>query len=145
MYYEEFTPGLVIPLAEVTVEREEMLDFARRYNPSPVHVDEEFARTTVHGDIIAPGSFSEALVHRAYVEAGITGREAIGGKSVFTQWKKPVFAGDILSSEAEVIQRESHHPDRGSVKLKITSRNQRGETVMYITTHTVVKKREADS
>ena len=144
MYYEELTPGRRFPLPDVTVEREEMLEFARRYNRAAIHLDEAAGRASIYGDIIAPGAFSQALVHAVYIDAGITGNETLGGKSVLAEWRRPVYAGDTLSSEAEILSRESRRPDRGSVRIRITARNQKGDTVMYITTDTVVKKRPAD-
>ncbi|MBQ4165268.1 MAG: MaoC family dehydratase N-terminal domain-containing protein, partial [Oscillospiraceae bacterium] len=102
MYFEDITLGMTIEIAPAVIEKEKMLDFARTYDNIPLHTDEEYAKTTPFGRLIAPGVMSFMAVWAKYLEVDIFGEELIAGKSTKIEWMKPVFAEDVLTGRATV-------------------------------------------
>jgi len=141
MYYEELPVGFSFSVPDVAVDREEMIAYSRRYNPSFIHVDEAAARETPFGDVIASGSFTEALVNAEVVRTGILTDHVVGGKSAYCEWYKPVLAGDVLSSRVTILDRHARHPDRGEIRVGIDTWNQRGERVMHGEMRSVISAR----
>lgn len=102
--FEDLTPGVVIDLGEVKIDREEMLAFNQRFDPQPFHLDEEAARRSVLGGLCASGWFTACLWTRAYVDtvlADSTSQGSPGGREML--WLAPVFPGDVLRMGLEVI------------------------------------------
>lgn len=73
MYFEDFKIGDTIEIASALIEREEMMDFARKYDNIPLHTDEEYAKTTHFGKLIAPGIMSFMAVWAKYLEIDLAG------------------------------------------------------------------------
>jgi acyl dehydratase len=133
--YEDLTPGRVIPLGDVKVDREEMLEFARRFDPQPFHLDEEAGRRSVLGGLAASGWFTASLWMRAYVDhvlADSTSQGSPGGREL--SWLAPVFAGDVLRCELEVLsaRRSAKRPMLGLVEIAGTA-NRGDQTVLRFT------------
>lgn len=141
MYYEDLTVGFSFTVPDVTVDREEMIAYSRRYNPSFIHVDEEKAAATPFGDVIASGSYTEAIVNAEIVKTGILTEHVVGGKSAYCEWKKPVLAGDVLSTRVTILDRHARHRDRGEILVGVDTWNQRGEPVMHGEMRSVVSTR----
>lgn len=145
MYYEEFEIGTKYPLPAVVIDREDMLDFARKYNRALIHTSPEYARKTRFKDVIAAGAYTFAVVHSTFIDANILGPEVIAGKSSDISWFRPVYAGDALFSEVEVVRKENRHPDRGDIEFRMTTRNRAGETVMTAMMLVSGRKRRPDA
>ncbi|MFR9731065.1 MaoC family dehydratase [Saccharopolyspora sp. MS10] len=95
--YEDLTPGRVFDLGSVRVDRDEMVEFARRFDPQPFHLDEEAGRRSVLGGLCASGWYTASLWMRAYVDhvlAGSTSQGSPGGNEL--SWTAPVFPDDEL-------------------------------------------------
>lgn len=143
MYFEDIAFHQTVCIPGVTIEKEKMLDFARLYDPSPLHTDESFARTTHYGDLIAPGVMSFMAVWAKYLEQDLIGGELVGGKSTRIEWHLPVYAGDVLSGKAVVTNKRVRNEKNGIVELTFTVRNQKGELVLTNVTEAVVKRKAA--
>jgi acyl dehydratase len=133
MFFEDFRPGDETGTRSLTVTKEEILSFARQFDPQPFHVDEEAARQSPYGGLIASGWHTAALCMRLIVELLGTGSGSLGSPGVDElRWLKPVRPGDELSVRVEVLEAipSRSKPDRGLVKLRYTMRNQKGEDVM---------------
>ncbi len=118
--FRDFHSGDVIELGTVTVDREEMLAFARRFDPQPFHVDEVAARASILGGLCASGWFTCSLWMRAYVDAVLirsTSQGSPGGRE--TLWPTPVFPGDVLACRAEIgpTRLSSSRPSLGLVEI----------------------------
>ena len=110
LYFEDFTPGRVFDLGTVTIDRDEMIEFARRFDPQPFHVDELAGKESIFGQLAASGWYTSGLWMRAYVDHVLSRAAALGspgGDEV--AWPAPVFAGDELAS---------HDGDRGRAPLE---------------------------
>ena len=135
--FEDLTPGTVIELGEVKVDREEMLAFNRRFDPQPFHLDDEAAKRTVLGRLCASGWFTVCLWMRAYVDgvlANSASQGSPGGRDL--SWLVPVFPDDVLSMRLEVIgaRRSRSRPGLGLVEF--TGSAHRGEECVLKMTFT---------
>ena len=133
-YLEDFAPGQTHRFGRYEVTRDEVLDFARRWDPQPFHLSDEDAAKTHFGSLSASGWHTAAMTMAMTVsewdghEAGTLG--AVGIDAL--RWLKPVKPGDVLRVESEVLEvRPSEkRPDMGSVRHRNTVFNQRDEAVM---------------
>lgn len=141
MYFEDIEVGMTIDIAPAVIEKEKMLDFARLYDPIPLHTDEEYAKGTHFGKLIAPGVMSFMSVWAKYLEVDFFGAELIAGKSTKIEWLKPVFAEDVLTGKATITRKEKRNVKNGLVEVSITAWNQHGEAVLTDITKAVVKCR----
>ncbi len=144
MYLNEVSVGTTIDIPPVEIDREQMLDFARRYDPIPLHTDEEYAKSTRFGDLIAPGVMSFMAVWGKYVERDVFAEELIAGKSTKIEWFKPVYAGDTLKGTATVSQIIPRNKYNGIAVITIDIRNQAGELVISSETESIVKYRQEE-
>lgn len=141
MYFNDIKLGMTVEIAPAVIEKEKMLDFARLYDNIPLHTDEEYAKTTRFGQLIAPGVMSFMSVWAKYLEVDFFGEELITGKSTKIEWLKPVFAEDILTGKAEVTGLTLRNARNGIVEITIQAYNQHGDPVLTDVTEAVVKCR----
>ena len=139
MYFEDIKLGMTVEIAPAVIEKEKMLAFARDYDPIPLHTDEEYAKTTPFGRLIAPGVMSFMSVWANYLEVDFFGQELIAGKSTKIEWLKPVYAEDILYGKATVTNLVRRNPKNGLVEISIEAFNQHGELVLKDVTEAIVK------
>ena len=139
MYFEDIKKGMKIELEPAVIDKEKMLSFARDYDNIPLHTDEEYAKKTVFGGLIAPGVMSFMAVWAKYLEVDFFGEELLAGKSTKIEWLKPVFAGDILKGKATVTKKTKRNEKNGIVEVTIQVCNQNGEMVLSDITEAIVK------
>ena len=143
-WFEEFEVGQRFVSQGVTVTEASIIDFASRYDPQRFHVDVEAAARTHFGGLIASGFQTLGLSFRMFFELGVIRESGIGAPGVEElRWTAPVRPGDTLHTEAEVLEiRPSRSkPDRGIVRLRYTTLNQRGETVMVVVVPQIVSRK----
>jgi acyl dehydratase len=146
-YFEDFAVGQVFkPSGRVRVEKEDIIAFARKFDPQPFHLDEEAARHSIFGRLVASGwhtaAMTMSLIARAdYRAAG--GTVGLGFDSL--RWPVPVVPGDELHIVSEVLEvRPSRsRPDRGLVKVRTQTFNQNGEVVQEVIGNAMVPRRPA--
>ncbi|MBR7164429.1 MAG: MaoC family dehydratase N-terminal domain-containing protein [Clostridia bacterium] len=142
MYFEEIKLHTMIELEPVVIHKDKMLAFARDYDNIPLHTDEEYAKHTPFGKLIAPGVMSFMSVWAKYLEVDLFGEELLAGKSTKIEWMRPVFAEDVLSASAEVTGKIERNPKNGIVELTISAYNQNGELVLTDVTEAIVKRKQ---
>jgi acyl dehydratase len=133
-YLEDFEVGAVYRFGRYEVTREEVLEFARRYDPQPFHLSDEGAAATHFGRLAASGWHTCAMTMAMNVaewdktEGGTLGAAGIDN----LRWLKPVHPGDVLRVESEVLEvrPSTSRPDMGSVRHRNTLFNQKDEPVM---------------
>lgn len=139
MYFEDIKVGMKTDIAPAIIEKKKMIDFALDYDNIPLHTDEEYAKASPFGQLIAPGVMSFMSVWAKYLEVDFFGEELLAGKSTKIEWHKPVFAEDILTGKAEVTQAVKRNSRNGLVEITIKAYNQNGELVLTDVTEAVVK------
>ena len=141
MYFDDIVPGMTVEIAPAVIEKEKMMAFARDYDNIPLHTDEEYAKNTPFGKLIAPGVMSFMSVWAKYLEVDFFGEELLAGKSTKIEWLKPVFAGDVLSGKATITKLVKRNEKNGLVEVSIDAYNQNGELVLKDVTEAIVKCR----
>ena len=139
MYFEDIQLGMAVNIAPVVIKKEKMMAFAHEYDSIPLHTDEEYAKTTPFGQLIAPGVMSFMSVWAKYLEVDLVGQELIAGKSTKIEWHKPVFAEDVLTGKATVSNLIRRNPRNGLVEITIEVHNQNGTLVLTNVTEAIVK------
>lgn len=130
-YFEDLREGEPLPCRPFSLDRSEIVEFGRKYDPLPFHVDEEAAQASLFGGLIASSLHTLSACTRVVVEA--QGDVAILSGLGIDEVKlfHPVRPGDLLSVKAcwSGLKQSRSKPDRGIAGLKCTVSNQRGETV----------------
>lgn len=132
-YLEDFRVGEAIELGSRTIARDEIVEFARRYDPQPFHVDDEAARGSVYGGLIASGWHTAAIFMRLLVDGMVRDAASMGSPGIDEiRWLVPVRPGDTLTARAVVLDvvPSRSKPDRGHIRVRYETRNQNGDTVM---------------
>ena len=139
MYFNELKVGMTVDIQQTIIEKKKMLDFARDYDNIPLHLDEEYAKKTPFGKIIAPGVMSFMSVWAKYLEVDFFGEQLLAGKSTKIEWLKPVYANDILTGKATITKLEKRNEKNGLVEVTIQAFNQHGQLVLTDVTEAIVK------
>lgn len=139
MYFDDIKIGMTVDIASTVIKKEKMIEFACSYDNIPLHTDEEYAKTTPFGKLIAPGVMSFMSVWAKYLEVDFFGPELLAGKSTKIEWLKPVFADDALSGRATVTNLVKRNAKNGLVEVSIDAYNQNGELVLRDVTEAIVK------
>ncbi len=132
-YLEDFREGEIWRSGSIVIGEEEMIAYAKAYDPQPIHIDPEAARHGPFGGIIASGWQVAAVSMRLFIEGGGHGDTPIVGLGVDDlRWRQVVRPGDTLRATREIaeVRRSTTKPDRGTIRTRVTVLNQRDETVM---------------
>ena len=139
MYFDALKIGMTVEIAPAVIEKQKMLDFAHTYDNIPLHTDEEYARSSLFGQLIAPGVMSFMSVWAKYLEVDFFGKELLAGKSTRIEWHKPVYAGDVLHGKAVITNLTRRSPRNGIVEITIEAYNQNNVHVLSNVTEAIVK------
>ena len=121
LHFEDFQAGQKYELGSYAVSAEEIVAFAREFDPQPMHVNDEEAKKTLLGGLAASGWHTCAIAMRLLVDGLLNRTASLGGVSVDdNRWLRPVRPNDTLSGTAEVIgTRASSKGGRGYVNFKV--------------------------
>ena len=139
MYFDDLKIGITADISSAVIEKEKMIAFAKQYDNIPLHTDEEYAKTTHFGKLIAPGVMSFMSVWSKYLEVDFFGEALLAGKSTKIEWFHPVYAGDTLSGKATITNLVKRNPKNGIAEVTIQAYNQNGELVLKNVTEAIVK------
>ena len=147
-FMEDYSDGETIISAPFTLTRESLIEFAREYDPQPMHIDEGFAEGEgPFRDVIASGFHTVAIAFKLFVETGVfEGNVALGGPGMDeVRWLKPVFPEDVLTNHVTILEarRSRSKPDRGLIRVQHDLRNQTGESVVTCITVSMIRARGA--
>ena len=143
MYFDDLKLGMSVEIAPAVIEKQKMMDFAHTYDNIPLHTDENYAKASPFGALIAPGVMSFMSVWARYLEVDFFGKELLAGKSTRIEWHKPVYAQDVLHGTAVITNLTRRSPRNGIVEITIEVYNQNGVHVLSDVTEAIVKCREA--
>ncbi|MBE5955120.1 MAG: hypothetical protein E7253_01565 [Lachnospiraceae bacterium] len=138
MFFDDIKLGMSIELESVMITKEQILSFGTQYDPLLLHTDEEYAKTTRFGDLIAPGVMSFMLVWSKYLKVCPFVGNFLAGKSTSMEWHKPVYAGDVLTGTCEVTKLTKRGRKNGIVEVTVSVHNQDGVLVLTDVTEVIV-------
>jgi acyl dehydratase len=133
IYFEDFRVGAVSSFGPRTVTREEIIAFASEFDPQPMHLDEDAAKTTILGGLGASGWHTCAVMMRLLCDGMMLNSSSQGSPGIDeVKWLKPVRPGDALSVRHIVLETRASksRSDIGIVRQKCEVLNQHGETVL---------------
>ena len=139
MFFDDIKLGMSVDIEPTVIKKEKMVAFALDYDNIPLHTDEEYAKTTPFGQLIAPGVMSFMSVWNKYLEVDFFGSELLAGKSTKIEWLKPVFANDVLTGKATITNLVKRNEKNGLVEVSIDVYNQNGDLVLKDVTEAIVK------
>lgn len=134
-YFEDYPEGAVHEIGTFTMDPDELVAFAERFDPQPYHIDPRKAAESQFGGLIASGWHTASLMMRQLVDHYVSSVAALGSPGVDElRWLKPVRPGDELSVRVTVMEakRSRSKPDRGIVRTLAEVTNQAGELVMSV-------------
>ncbi len=146
--FEDFEAGQTDSFGHYEVTEAEIVEFARKYDPQPFHLDREAARRSLFGDLCASGWHVCAMTMRMMVDhMDANGGTSLGSPGVDEiRWRKPVFPGDVLRVELTILEtrRSRKYPAMGIVKNAYKVLNQKDEVVMTFTANAFFPARKPD-
>jgi len=145
-YLDDFAAGQTYGSGRLRVEEERIKSFAAEFDPQPFHLDAEAARRSFFGGLAASGWHTAAMTMRLLVQSEFKPAGGIIGAGFDEfRWPAPVRPGDELHLDIEVLEvRPSRsRPNQGMVKVRTTTRNQKGEAVQVSVGNLVVQRRPA--
>lgn len=147
LYLDDIAPGMKRSFGGYQVTREEVLEFAGKYDPQPFHLSDEAAAATHFGRLAASGWHTCAMTMAMFVAHMKEHPQASLGAAGVDElrWLKPVYPGDVLRCESEVLEvRPSQsRPEMGSVRNRMTTFNQHDEPVLSFTALALMRRRPA--
>jgi acyl dehydratase len=131
LYYDDLAIGTRFTSRELLVSLDDVLSFARSFDPQPAHLDPEGAKATFFGEHVASGWHTCALTMRLIYESVPLEGGVIGGGSDELRWPKPLRPGDTIHVETEVAEMRTlkSRPGLGLVRIRTTTLTQRGDAV----------------
>lgn len=145
-YLEDFTVGQVFNSARTRVDKEQIVAFARQFDPQPFHLDDEAARKTPFQGLAASGWHTAGMTMRMMLDGEfkpVGGILGVGFDDL--SWPRPVRPGDELHAKSEILEvrPSKSRPDRGMIRVRTTTYNQKDEPVMAFTGNLLVPRRPA--
>jgi acyl dehydratase len=145
LYFEDLRVGQRFRTGSYTITEAQIKAFATQFDPQPFHLDDTAARATLFGGLVASGWHTAAITMRLLVDGGLSLAGGSVGLGVELDWIEPVRPDDCLHVEGEVIEvtASRSRPDRGRVKMRNETRNQRGVIVQVAINKVLVPRRPA--
>jgi acyl dehydratase len=143
-WFEDYAEGESFELGDETITEQEIVEFARRYDPQPFHIDPAAAAASHFGGLVASGWMTASVLMRIMCQHFIAARSSMGSPGVDElRWLKPVRPGDRLRARVlvgECVPSKSK-PDRGVVMLRQALLNQNDEVVLTVTARAMLLRR----
>ena len=146
-YFEDFVVGQIQrPSGRVRVEKDDIIAFAKKFDPQPFHLDDEAGRKSIFGRLVASGWHTAALTMSLVASSeyrAASGTVGLGFDGL--RWPMPVYPGDELRIETEVLEMRpsKSRPDRGLMKIRTRTLNQNGDVVQELIANAMVPRRPA--
>src|ERR1700736_6666078 len=139
-YFEDVKAGERFKSATYQISEEQIISFAREFDPQPFHLDKVAARQTMFEGLIASGWHTAAITMRLFVPTLNFAEGAIGRGVDELRWPNAVHPGDALQVETEIVdlRLSRSKPSHGIVRLRNVTTNQRGEIVQTMTASALV-------
>lgn len=143
-FFEDYAAGHVYEFGTITVSEQEIIDFARRYDPQPFHVDPVKAAASEFGGIIASGWHTISLAMRLFVDHYMSHVASLASPGVDeVRWPSPLRPGDTLRVRVTILEARPSRskPDRGIVRARVEAINQKDELVLSMNVVSILGRR----
>lgn len=147
-YWEDFYPGQVRETSGISLSEEEIIEFAKKYDPQPFHTDKEKASHSAFGGLIASGWQTAGVCMRLLCDSYLLEAASMGSPGVDElRWVKPVRPGDTLHLKSTVLETRASNsrPDMGTVRSRSEVYNQHGELVMHMSGVGMFRRRKTET
>jgi acyl dehydratase len=147
-WFEDYPPGAVFTTGEVSVDADEIIDFARKYDPQPMHTDPEAAAHSYFRGLIASGWHTGAMMMRLFADHFLSPASSIASPGLDElRWRLPVRPGDRLSLRLTVLEarRSRSKPEQGVIRSLVEVLNQHGEVVMSLKPISLIRCRPSQN
>jgi acyl dehydratase len=144
-YFEDYVTGSVYEYGSITVSQAEILEFASRFDPQPMHTDPDAARAGPFGGLIASGWHTAAVMMRLLVDHYLSKVAGLASPGIDElRWLRPVRPGDSLRVRLTIVETRlsRSRSDRGMVRTAAEVLNQDGDVVMTLTAMNLVRTRD---
>lgn len=143
---EDLAVGQRCRLGSVTLDRADVLAFARDFDPQPFHLDDAAAAKSMFGQLVASGMHTISAIVGLSVRAGVLQHCNLGGSGMTdVKWVRPVRPGDVLNLEWTIVAiiPSERRPDRGTVHIRYDVANQDGQAMLSLVLHHIVARKPA--
>ena len=143
-WFEDYVPSAVHDLGSVMVDEQEIIAFARQFDPQPFHLDKEWAEKSAFEGLIASGWHTACMAMRLIVDHYLSEVSSEGSPGIDElRWLRPVRPGDQLSVKVTILEARlsRSRPERGIVRSQIETLNQDGKIVMHLTSTIFIRCR----
>ncbi|MGE5290361.1 MAG: MaoC family dehydratase [Micromonosporaceae bacterium] len=145
-YFEDYTAGAVYEYGHITVTEAQIVEFAQRFDPQPIHTDPGFAATGPFGGLIASGWHTAGILMRLFADHYLSRVASLASPGVDElRWPAPVRPGDALRLRTTTVQARPSRskPDRGIVHTKAELINQGDQVVLHLVAMNLLLRRQA--
>jgi acyl dehydratase len=142
LYYDDIQVGDRFESQSYIMTMGEIRDFANKFDPQPFHLDEQAARQSIFGGLVASGWHTAAVTMRLLISSNPFAGGLIGS-AVEVRWKRPTRPGDDIAVFTEIIERSPHRSrtDRGVVVIRAETRNSDGEVLQILISRFLIEMR----
>lgn len=143
LYLEDLQVGQKYATASHALTKEEIKAFASQFDPQPFHLDEEAAKTSFFGELVASGWHTAGITMRLLVHSGLPIAGGSIGMGAELSWPRPTLPGSVLHVESEILELRPlrSRPDKGLVTIRSETKNQAGEVVQTLIARLIVPRR----
>lgn len=144
-YWEDLTAGETVEIGSYTITAEEIVAFAKQFDPQPFHIDAEKAKDSIYGGLIASGWHTCSIAMRLMCDSYVNHAASMGSPGMEElRWLKPVRPGDTLRATRTIEEsRPTSKPDRGLVLTRWDMYNQKDEHVLMMRGYGLFGRRPA--
>jgi acyl dehydratase len=146
LYFEDFKPGTVTEYGPRLVTREEIVAFAAEFDPQPMHLDEDAARTGMLGGLAASGWHTCCLMMRMAADGFVLNSSSMGAPGIDeVKWLKPLRPGSRITLRTTVLDTRASNsrPEMGFIKVRMEVLDDEGTILMALTTSIIMGRRAA--
>lgn len=143
IWFEDYAVGDEFESAPVTFTEADIVDFAKRYDPQPFHIDAQAAKASPFRGLIASGTQILPFVWGAIMAPGFLNGHALGAGGIALEFKRPIRPGDTLIAISRVLatRPSSSRPDRGYVRFLSEATNQAGDLTVTLSHEQIIQRR----
>ena len=143
LYLDDLRVGQRFTSGTYALDEGQVIAFASEFDPQPFHLDAAAAGDMFFGGLVASGWHTAAITMRLMVLGGVPIARGLIGLGAELSWPRPTRPGDVLRVESEVVEvsPSRSRPDRGVVKVRVETRNQRDEVVQVLEARMMVPRR----